>query len=258
MQHVKHIYSLCASMLTRHLDPLHDLFRIYPKTDQTFRGNIRAAGLEKGIKGTEFQIKKERILILYHLLENTDGLNSGQIRSLADAVLTRRDKQAVLGLLKVAMKEDKGSTSGGIIGTAKDVAYATKERVKSTLWISKSSKTSREEAIWREANNFASSVSDSRFLQQLSSAPVDEYLHDAVAETEEAAYVYLKKLFKSLVDGIGQQIFSIQKAECDKQIEREINSEQDKELEILRSELVNQVEDLSRERSRSYVRHDFG
>ncbi|KAH9988133.1 hypothetical protein BJV77DRAFT_1061467 [Russula vinacea] len=213
--------------------------------------NIQEGVIIEGIKGTEFQIKKERILILYHLLENTDGLNSGQIPSLADAVLTRRDKQAVLGLLKVAMKEDKGSTSGGIIGTAKDVAYATKERVKSTLGISKSPETSREEAIWREANNFASSVSDSRFLQQLSSAPVDEYLHDAVAETEEAAYVYLKKLIKSLVDGIGQQIFSIQKAECDKQIEREINSEQDKELEILRSELVNQVEDLSRERSRS-------
>jgi hypothetical protein len=242
-------------MLMQHLDPLHDLFRIYPKTEQTFRGNIRAANLEKGIKGTEFQIKKERILILYHLLENTDGLNRSQIRALADAVLKRRDKQAVLGLLKVAKKEDKDSTSGGYFNAAKDAA---KGLVKSTIWASKSSKTSREEAMWREANNFASSVSDSRFLQQLSTAPANEYLHDAAAETEETAYVYLGKLIESLVDGIGQQISSIQKAECDKQIEREINSEQDKELEILRSELVYQVEDLSRERSRSYVHHSLG
>jgi hypothetical protein len=223
-------------MLTRHLDLLHDLFRIYPKTEQTFRGNIRAANLEKGIKGTEFQFKKERILIFYYLLEKTDGLSRAQIRTLADAVLFKhRDKQAVLELLKVARKEDEGYIKGF---------------VKS---ITRSSKPSKEEVMWRDANKFASTVSDSRFLLQLSMAPVDEYLHDVTADTEETAYVFLRKLIVSLVDGIGQQIFSIQKAECDKQIERETNTEQDKELGILRSELVHQVEDLSRERSRSYV-----
>ena len=238
-------------MLTRHLDPLHDLFRIYPKTDQTFRDNIRAAGLEKGIKGTEFQIKKERVLIFDYLLENTDGLNRAQIRTLADAVLKHRDKQAVLGLLKVARKNDRDSSIFAYLNAARGLET-------STFGITRSSKPSKEEVMWRDANKFASTVSDSRFLLQLSMAPVDEYLHDVTAETEEAANVYLRKLINSLVDGIGQQIFSIQKAECDKHIEREINSEQDKELGILRSELVHQVEDLSRERSRSYVHHDLG
>ena len=242
-------------MLTRHLDPLHDLFRIYPKTDQTFRGNIRAAGLEKGIMDPEFQIKKERVLIFDYLLENTDGLNRAQIRTLADAVLKHRDKQAVLGLLKIGRKNDRDSSI-----FAYPYLNAARRLETSTFGIARSSKLSREEAMWRDATNLASesSVPDWRFLQQLSSAPVDEYLHDVVAETEEAANVYLRKLINSLVDGIGQQVFSIQKAECDKHIEREINSEQDKELEILRSELVHQVEDLSRERSRSYVHHDLG
>ena len=244
---------LCADTAFTVDPPLHDLFRIYPKTEQTFRVIIRAANLDKGIKGPEFQFKKERILIFYYLLENTDGLNRAQIRTLADAVLKHRDKQAVLGLLKVARKKDKGSSI-----FAYPYLNAARGLETSTFGITRSSKPSKEEAMWRDANNFASSVPDWRFLQQLSSAPVDEYLHDATADTKETAYVCLRKLIKSLVDGIGQQIFSIQKAECDKQIEREINSEQDKELEILRSELVNQVEDLSRERSRSYVRHDFG
>ena len=242
---------LCADTAFIVDPPLHDLFRIYPKTEQTFRVIIRAANLDKGIKGPEFQFKKERILIFYYLLENTDGLNRAQIRTLADAVLKHRDKQAVLGLLKVARKKDKGSSSFGYINLATGF-------VRSTFGITRSSKPSKEEAMWRDANNFASSVPDWRFLQQLSSAPVDEYLHDATADTEETAYVYLRKLIKSLVDGIGQQIFSIQKAECDKQIERETTSEQDKELGILRSELVHQVEDLSRERSRSYVHHSLG
>jgi hypothetical protein len=240
-------------MLTWHLDPLQDLFRFSPNAEQTFRSDIRAANLGNGIKGTEFQYKKERILILRYLLENINGLDRGQMKSLADAVLTRRDEQAVLGLLKVARKEDKGSIGGGYINAAKDAANGAKGHVKSALGISKSSKLTREEALWRDANNFALSVSDSHFLLELSTAPVDEYLHGATADTEETAYACLRELIEFLVDGTGQKILLIQKAEWVKHIEREIVREQDKKLGDLRSDFVRQVEDLSRERSRSYV-----
>jgi hypothetical protein len=241
----------CADM---RLDPLHDLFLILPKSEQTYWDNIRTANLEKGIKDTEFQFKKERILIIYYLLEKIKGLNKGEIRSLADAVLNRRDTHAVrvLGRLKVArnLKEDKSSTSGGYINAAKGL-------VKSTLGLAKSSNLTTEEALWRDANNFASSVPDTRFLSGLKITPVDECLRDAIVEAEEMAYTYLGKLIESLVDGIGPQIFSNQKAECDKQVQREVTSEEDKELEILRSEFSHQVEDLSRERSRSYVHYSL-
>ena len=79
-------------------------------------------------------------------------------------------------------------------------------------------------------------------------------------KAEKTAYAHLKKLIK-LVDGISQQILSIQKVEHDtqlKQIQREITSEEDKELGTIRSEFVQQVEDMSRERSRSYVHHSRG
>ena len=210
---------------------------------------IRAANLDKGIKGSDFQVKKERILVLYRLLENTKGLTRNQTRTLADAVLIHRDKLAVLGVLKDSKKEDKGSTGSSYLNAAKGL-------VKSTLGIGKSNfSLTREEALWREANNFVSTISDSRFLshRDLDTTPVEEYLRDAMVDAEETAHTYLRKLIESLVDGIGQQFFTIQKAECDKQIVREITSEEDKELGILRSEFVHRVEDLSRERSRSYV-----
>jgi hypothetical protein len=73
----------------------------------------------------------------------------------------------------------------------------------------------------------------------------------------KAAYAYLRNLIKSLVDGIGKQIFSIQKEECDKQIQRDVTSGEDKELGILRSEFVHHIEDLSREHSRSYVHNSL-
>jgi len=230
--------------------PLYDLFRFSPKAEQTFRSDIRAANLGKGIKRTEFQFKRERILILNFLLGKINGLDRDQIRSLADAVLTCRDEQAVLGLLKVHRKEDKlqGSINGAHINVAKDTV---KGRVKSTLGINNGPKLTREEALWKDANSYASSVSDSDFLVQLSTAPIDEYLHDATADAEETAHACLRELIESLVDGTGQKIFSIQKAEWVKQIEREITREQDEKLGILRSDFVRQVENLSRERSQS-------
>ena len=251
-RHVKLIYLPkyhCADM---RLDPLRDLFLILPKSEQTYWDNIRTANLDKGIKDAEFQFKKERILIVYYLLEKIKGLNKGEIRSLADAVLTRRDTHAVrvLGRLKVPRKEDKSSTSGGYINAAKGL-------VKSTLGLAKSSNLTTEEALWRDAMNFASSVPDTRFLSGLKITPVDECLRDAMVEAEEMAYTYLGKLIESLVDGIGPQIFSNQKTECDKQVQREVTSEEDKELEILRSEFSHQIENLSRERSRSYVHYSL-
>jgi hypothetical protein len=251
MRHVNHISSSspCISLLTWRLDPLDHLFRIYPKTEQKFRQILRAANLEKGIKAPEFQFKKERILILKYLLENTNGLDRDQIRNLADAVLIRRDLQSVLGLLKTAGKEDKGSTSGGYFNLS-----AAKERIKTTFGTGKGSKPTREEAMWREANNFAASVSDSRFLLQLHA---NECLHDATVEAEETAYAYLKTLIESLVDGIGRQIFLIQKEECDRQILRDVTSGEDKDLGILRSGFVHHIEDLTREHCRSYVHNSL-
>ena len=247
---------LRSSVLTCHLDPLHDLFLIIPKSEQTFRSIMRTANLDKGIKGTDFQVKKERILVLYRLLENTKGLNRSQIRTLADAVLIRRDKQVVLGILKNGKKEDKSSSGSSYLNAAKGLVKSTAN----SLGIGKSSSLTMEETLWREANTFASSVSDSRFLsnRNLGTTAVDECLRDAIAEAEETAHNYFRKLIESLVDGISQQFFTIQKAECDRQIIREITSEEDKELGILRSEFVHRVEDLSRERSQSYVHCSLG
>ena len=246
--------------MTYRLDPLQDVFRIYPKAEQTFRGNIRAA-FEKGIRASEFQFKKERILILHYLLTSISTLDSDQIKSLADAVLNRRDMRAILDLLKSSVKGDKTGASGGLLTSAK-------ERLKNTIgmgdegggsswrivsWGNKSSKPTKDETLWRGANNFASSVSDSEFLTRLKTVVFDECLRDAIAEAEETAHACLTTMAESLVSGIGEQILSMQKGECDRQIQREVGSAEQRGLGILRSDFVRQIEDLTRQRSRSYV-----
>jgi hypothetical protein len=249
------------------LDPLNDLFHIYPKAAKIFRDIMRTANLDKGIKSPEFQFRKERILILRYLLEHIHDLDKSQTQALVDAVLIRRDMPTILGLLKDFGKGDKGAS----------LWDTTKERLKSSFgqgdeggsssaWRivswgsgSKSSKPiTKEEEMWKDANNFASSVPDSRFLSQLKSDGFDECLRDAIVEAEETAYACLTTQIEALGAGISQQILSSQTGDYDKQVEREVNSEKDKELGVSRSDFVRQVEDFSRERSRSYVHHGLG
>jgi hypothetical protein len=84
-----------------------------------------------------------------------------------------------------------------------------------------------------------------------------QHLRDATVEAEKNAYARLRELI-DIVDGIGKEILLIQKAECDKHIQREMASGEEKELGVLRSDFVHQVEDSSRKRSRSYVSHSAG
>lgn len=199
------------------------------------------------MRDTEFHVKKERILILHYLLDNVSGLDRDQIRTLADDVHNPLEKQAVLELFKVTRKVNKGTNHGAYSGTDLSRAFG-----KGTLAIgSKSSSLTMGATLWRDANNYALSVSDSRFLLDLSTAPFDECLHGATADAQETANVYLREFIESLVGGIGKRIFKIQNEECDQQIQREIRSEEDKELGTLRSEFVHRVQDLSRERTRS-------
>jgi hypothetical protein len=117
----------------------------------------------------------------------------------------------------------------------------------------RSSRPSKEEALWRDAWNYATSrISDSHFLSDFM-APVYSCLNDATAEAGEIAYAYLAERIASLESMIHQKILSIQNEECNRQAQHESKSEEDRELSAHRSHFTRQIEDLSRERSKSYV-----
>ena len=195
---------------------------------------MRAANLDKGIEGPDFQSKKERTLILYNLLDNLKGLKEEQVRSLADAILVKGDKQKVLGLLKGLTKEDR--------------------RWHSVPWGSSRSLVSKEEAMWRNAIKYASTITDSVFLSHLKTKQQSIVLgglaNDIAAECVKTAYDCLTAQLDSFVSGTSQQILSIQKEESDRQVQRKLKSEEDEELKASRAEFVRRTEDC-RERSRS-------
>ena len=116
-----------------------------------------------------------------------------------------------------------------------------------------SSKITKVEALRRGEHIFSSSVSDSDFLKQLKTATLDECLRHPAVEAEETAHACLTTQVDSLVAGFGQEILSMQKRKCDKQIQLEISCDENRELGCLRAGFVGQIEDLTRQRSRSYV-----
>lgn len=211
-------------VLIQRIDALQDLFSIYPKAELIFRHSIRAANLDKGI-GTDFQLKKERMLRLLYLLASYNDLTTHQFRSLCNAVLVVSDKRKTLEFLK-------------------SVAIATNKKV-----------THSEEVMWEDCDNYSTSMSDLRFLSYVKTIPAADLLHAAAVECEETAYDCLTTQLDSLVHETSVQIVSIQEEEYDKQVQLEAKNEEEKgrELKDCRIKLIRQVEDLSRERSRSYV-----
>ena len=107
--------------------------------------------------------------------------------------------------------------------------------------------------VWKDANQFALSVSDSQFLSDLKAPSIPECLRGAAVEAEKLAYTCLTTQIESLVTVITGQVLSMQKSECDKQIQREVRSSQERELRKIRSGFVRQIEASSRGRFRSYV-----
>ncbi|KAI9431439.1 hypothetical protein BJY52DRAFT_1423126, partial [Lactarius psammicola] len=187
-----------------------------------FRRSILAANFDKGVKGKDFQYRKERMLILLYLFKNYQDLNAHQARSLCDAILFNWDRQKTLKLLKSFAKGEKS------------LLY-------SVFWKGREAVVSKEEAMWRDANNYATSISDARFLSYVKTFTDAHILHDAAVECEQAAYDCLTTQLDSLIE------------ECDKQVQREVKNEEEKELKISRVEFVQQIGYLSKEHSRSRI-----
>ena len=218
-------------ILTWSIGTLDDVFSNYPQAEEPFLDAISDANFDNGIKGPDFHFRKERLLILLHLLKNYPKLTAPQTFSLRDAVLNNKDNQKALKLLRNFAKE--------------------KATWRLVFWKGKEKVLPKEEAFWRDAIDYATSLSDSRFLSYVKTFPDANFLHDAAFECEEAAYTCLRAQLDSLVSRVSQKIFSIQEAEGIKKVTWEINNEKEQELKVSRGEFVRKVEGLCRARPNS-------
>jgi hypothetical protein len=222
---------ISGTILTRSVGAIDVLSSVHPKAKSTFLDAISEANMENGIKGPEFYSKKERLLILLHLLEKCPNLNRKQTVALRDAVLNSKDNDAAMKLLK---SWEKGKT-----------------RWIPVWWGGEKIVLPNEAAMWREANEYATSLSDSSFLTYLQTFPAADFFHDAAIDCKNAAYTCLNAQLNSLVSEISQTIFSIQEGDRKQQVTCEVKKDEEKELKASRIEFVRRIEELGRERSKS-------
>ncbi|KAH9171591.1 hypothetical protein EDB89DRAFT_1852099 [Lactarius sanguifluus] len=210
---------------TDHNDSLRNLFLLYPRMEQMFLGNILEADFGECLKGSEFQFKKKRMMFFRLLgsdLQNAKSLSADLTRSVADAVLSQQDENSTLAILDTFENDGKGNLS----------------RLRGLF------RFSREEGLWENAKTHASSVSDSQFLSELQTIPIDDYLHDAAVDVEDTAYALFAERVEDLVSRIDQEIVA-QELECYEQIQREVDIEEARAVHVLWTKFLQQVKDLS-------------
>ncbi|KAH9029442.1 hypothetical protein EDB85DRAFT_1532125 [Lactarius pseudohatsudake] len=220
-------------------NPLHGLFLVYPRMEQTMCD--ARADLGSCLRIPEFQFKKKRMVFLHLLnsdLQDGKRLSADLTRSVADAVLSQQDERSALATLETFGKDNKGTFS----------------------WLPNLFRSSRgKEGLWESASRRALSVSDSQFLSELKTISVDHYLHEAATDVEGTAYTLLTKQVDTLVSGVSRQILLMQKKECDEQLQREVGAEEAGEEQMLWFKFVHQVKDVSAQCSTSrtivYIDH---
>jgi hypothetical protein len=222
---------ISGTILTRSVGTIDVLFSVHPKAKSTFLDAISEANMENGIKGPEFYSKKERLLILLHLLEKYPNLNRKQTVALRDAVLNSKDNQQAMKLLK---SWEKGKTSWIPV-----------------WWRGEKIVLPNEAAMWREANEYATSLSDSSFLTYLQTFPAADFFHDAAIDCEKAAYTCLKRSSIPWYLKLVRRSFQSRKKRGIQQVTCEVKKDEEKELKASRIEFVRKIEELGRERSKS-------
>ena len=227
---------------------------MFPRLQQSLWGHIHGSDLGKCLKAPEFQFKKKRLMFVQLLgadsqkaedsqeaKDSQDAKGSQDVkppsseltRLVADTVLRKKDEKSIISYLETFKKEDKGIISR-VLGFFR----------------------SSSKELWQSARNRARSTSDAQFLSELKDIPVDHFLHAAAIDAEETAYELLKKQVSLSVSAISRQIRSVQKTEREKQVQEEVDIEEDREVQELWSNLVHRIKDASLERYTPYVRYD--
>ena len=152
------------------------------------------------------------------------------LRSVGDAVLSQQDEKSILATLETLRKNDKAIVSR-IPGSFRSF--------------------SGEEGLWESAKKRARSTSDSQFLLGIKSIAVDHYLHDAAIDIERTAYDSLTKQVDTSVSVIGRHILVMQKQERDNQVQRDVDAEEAREIQILWSKFVHRVKGVSSQNATS-------
>lgn len=216
---------------------------LYPKIGDLLRKTIDDAKLDN-IKSREFKSNKERLVMIYFLLNQRKDLDQTKRQELIQSILVKYDMQSARNILAGPSKDDfkqtKSNTLWLPIIVLRDMLF---------------NEDVSPPNLFQEARDIAAHMSDPDFLMDLkkSLSLDDETFKTTVANTEAMAQSYFEVTISNLLNKLLPRARHIQQEECIKQVQRELSSQAKKDIEGFRMEFIREIEEGSESESKSWV-----
>lgn len=210
-----------------------DLPQVYPDFNKIYHRSVEEAKFDV-VKGQEFRSLKERLITVRHLLQKHPEVVPGKRAELIQAVLSEDNIQRAL-----FPKSDKTNQLGKT----------------SSLWSTmvrffSGSKESDEALLRSEVKKITNSISDSEFLRQLKHVN-DKDLEAAIQVAVDLACTQLSSSIDAAVKKMTHRVLQMQQDECKKSMQREIETEERKEVDVKLADFIHAINEVSARRRTS-------
>jgi DNA polymerase III delta prime subunit len=214
---------------------IDDLRHVYRDFIGIYERHVDDAKFEV-IKGHEFKSLKERLITVRHLLQKHPEAGPGKRTELIHAVLSEDNLRRAQ---QIFPKSDKNNQSGKTLSLLSTITgfFA-------------GSKETDEESLRTEVKKKTSSVSDSDFLLQLKGVD-DKDLEAAIQVAVDLACNQLSSSIDTAVKKMTHAVLRMQEDECKKSMQREIETEERKELSGRLADFIHTINEVSARRRTS-------
>lgn len=205
-----------------------DLRILYRDFDSVYRRHVDEVRFDV-VKGSEFTTSKKRLIAVCHLLEKYPELTPGKRTELIQAVLSEDNLQHAQ---QVFPKSDRDNQSGKATLFSKLVGLFSVP------------KETDEDSLRKELKKKTSGVSDSNFLLQLKGID-NEDLEAPIRTAVDLACGQLSYSIDSAVKKMTHAVLRMQQEECQRSIQREIETEERKVLSSILADFIQVINKVS-------------
>lgn len=184
------------------------------------------------VKSGEFRSLKKRLITVRHLLEKCPELAPGKRTELIQAVLSEDNLQRAQQIFPKPDKNNHPSLWSKVTG------------------FFSGSKDTDEKSLRMDVKKITSSVSDSQFLLQLKGVH-DKDLETAIQVAVDLACSQLSHAIDAAVRKMTHVVLRMQKYECKRSMQREVEPEERKELGCELADFIHAINEVSARRRTS-------
>lgn len=203
---------------------LHDLNSLCDGFQSIYQSHVQKAGFDNVLqRDTRFESRKLRLVSILHLLGKHQHLLPEMRADLIRSIIFEGNFRRAQQMLPKVEDKKKSNTSARGIGA---------------LFTGPSDP---EDTLKRDMKNLAASVSDSQFLLNMKAVRHEE-MRTVIEQVDGLAYIQLGSSINRTVMAMTHAVLEMQKQDCERSIQHEIEIE---ERKLLSEELAEFIRDIN-------------